>query len=1022
MNCPVLYPWFMRGALLLFAVLLSACSDNRGKIESSWSPPDTLLFAYPYPGQQEVPPSTKIILRFSAPLETDVLDNIDERFLLSDEDSNALGYQYQVVDNGQGLVLTPEPALLPNHRYQLRIGDDGIGSVSTDAFSNFYFDTAGSQTGFANQTGTGPLSLMAVTPLDPVSLLADIDDARVNDMSTLRMVFNRPLDPASAIYGEQVQLINDQQQLVEASLLLQGRYLVLDPHIDLEAVEHTLIIDGIKSRAGEVLDTVERTFTPKTTLPRETTVIKVGTIGDEQSELTAKLTGQPANQAPVDTFLIGDSTVITLDGALAADLAFVPNFPDAVPLRVPAGSVLQASPVDVNILGEVNAGIDTGNVFITLLSDANGFLIENPFSRSQTAPRYALLTMDAAMTAEGGVANAALSQNLLNVQLVGMAIVENGVLVLDAVAIVEPEILGLEQGSAVLSFRLESFAGLRNPPMPETDSRPLVLQSWSPGDEFQPNARPGDAVILNFNKALDPASVFLDGAIRITADGIPVTREQAPMRHDGATVIIEGSWIRHGMDIQIQLSSLLRDMQGNPLSQDETLSLRLDDLFVPGGNPANLRAPLVASVFPGYPCALTGAVLTGPENTWRNGRCTGGQRSDPLIPVAELYKDFGVRIIFNRNIDPASVNSETFYVERRLDNGSWVREPGQITRLPQRIEFHPDTPWQVGALYRHTLRSVASNPNCGTNAICSPDGAPIQTRQISQSSSTAPAPREGGPNMVNHFRVVGDDQRYSLVSLRSLPVVDVNANLVLDPQEQGAVNNNGVIEAPANHLRLRLAGTGGVITNANLGCSIGQNCPEKAFAFVSTGALQAGPREFDPDVEVNRRLLDGNPATDDWITGAVLANVFPTSLTTTSVFLEARALGLITIGLDTGPLVLRLLNEPGSPWITGYITDTEDGPWFSTTFDLLIDAPELEPRLLIELGHDIRSKRVNNVTLEGPLRFVDDGRLILKVSNPDPLRIPANIDLLGIGLASVDLEVPPLAVDLTFTFLPVKDF
>ncbi|MDC1075239.1 hypothetical protein OAQ19_00515, partial [bacterium] len=101
---------------------------------------------------------------------------------------------------------------------------------------------------------------------------------------------------------------------------------------------------------------------------------------------------------------------------------------------------------------------------------------------------------------------------------------------------------------------------------------------------------------------------------------------------------------------------------------------------------------------------------------------------------------------------------------------------------------------------------------------------------------------------------------------------------------------------------------------------------------------------------------------------------------------------------------------------------TEDGPWFSTTFDLLIDAPELEPRLIIELGHDIRSKRVNNVTLEGPLRFVDDGRLILKVSNPDPLTIPANIDLIGIGLASVELEAPPLGVDLTFTFLPVKDF
>jgi hypothetical protein len=263
-----------------------------------------------------------------------------------------------------------------------------------------------------------------------------------------------------------------------------------------------------------------------------------------------------------------------------------------------------------------------------------------------------------------------------------------------------------------------------------------------------------------------------------------------------------------------------------------------------------------------------------------------------------------------------------------------------------------------------------------------------------------------------------------LVGLRVLPVVDVNANMVLDAEEQGAVVlPDNSIDAPANHLRLELKDFGGVITSANLGCSIGQNCPEKRFAFLSSGALAAGPRNFDPDVEVNRRLIDGNPATDNFITGAIRANIYPTTLSTTSVFLEARALFLITIGLDTGPLVLRLVPQgENEPFITGFISDTPDGPWFNATFDILVDAPELEPRLIIELGHDIRSKRVTNVTLEGPLRFVDDGRLILKIRNPDPLLIPANISLLGLGLGNVELEVPALAADLTLTFLPVKNF
>jgi len=276
--------------------------------------------------------------------------------------------------------------------------------------------------------------------------------------------------------------------------------------------------------------------------------------------------------------------------------------------------------------------------------------------------------------------------------------------------------------------------------------------------------------------------------------------------------------------------------------------------------------------------------------------------------------------------------------------------------------------------------------------------------------------------MVRDFVVTGEDDRITRVSLRSLPSADVNTNLSLDSNEQGAVpDGNGGASADANYLKLRLKDVSGVVSEANIGCDIGDDCPEKRFAFVGSGALQAGVSHYVPDVVVNRRLIDSDPTTSNEITGAIIAKVFPTTLSTTSVFLQAKALRLITIPLDTGPLVLRLGYENNQP-ITGYITDTPDGPWFSTTFDLMVDAPELEPRLIIELGHDIRSKQITGVTLEGPLRFVDDGRLVLKVRNPESLIIPANIDLLGIGLAGVELEVPPLGVDLTFTFLPVKDF
>jgi len=1007
-------------------LLLSACGGDKGTINTSWTTPESLIFAYPYPGQQEVPPSTQMVLRFSAPLNETVIEEIDDRLqLVTVAGGNPAMFVHETVDNGRGLLLRPVDELVPNTEYQLQLSEVGLDGIDTGPFNDFRFRTAGAQKGFAGAIGDGDFKLLAATPLDQPALLTDIDDARQpNDMSTLRMAFNRVLDPASVNYGNQVRLENSQGSLIEATLLLQGRYLVLDPRDDLEPTEHTLVLSGLRSREDEELPLLERSFTPVATPPRETVVLKVGTLGEQQPGLASRLTGQRVNEVPVETFVLGNESFTRLEGDLAADLGFVPDFANAVPLRVPAGSVLRGSPVAVNILGQVNAGIETGEVLITLLSDANGYLIANPFSKAKDAPRYALLNMDAAMTAEGGIANAALSQNLLNIQVVGLAIVENGVLVMDAASVVEPEILGLERASGLLSFRLESYVDQRNAPVPPADTRPLELQSWSPGEDFQPNARPGDPVILNFNKPLNAASVFLDGAIEMRVDGTLVPKELAPMRHDGATVIIDGSNLQHNTDIEIVLTSLLRDTQGNPLSQDETLALRFEDLSLPDGSAANLRSP-VAAVFPGFSCALTDALLTGPRPDWRNGRCVGGQNSDPLLHVDSLYKDYPVRVTFNRSIDPVTINDGTFFVERRDLDNNWVPVPGRLDILPQRVQFFPDTPWRIGDLYRYTLRSVPNDADCGVNAICSPDGAPLQTRQISRSSASAPAPREGGPDMVNHFVAADEDDRYTLVGLRVLPVVDVNANMVFDEEEQGVlVLPDNSIEAPPNHLRLELKDFSGVITQANLGCAIGESCPEKRFAFLSSGALAAGPRTFDPNVQVNRRLIDGNPATDNFMSGAIRANVYPTTISTTSVFLQARALAIITIGLDTGPLVLRLIPQGADePFITGFISDTPDGPWFNATFDILVDAPELKPALgPITLGHDIRSKRVRNVTLEGPLRFVDDGRLILKIRNPDPLLIPASINLAGIGLASVQLEVPSLAADLTLTFLPVKDF
>lgn len=1024
--------------------LLSGCGGE-DNISVPWRDPAAVYFAYPYPGQSEVPVTAPLIVYFSEPLDQTSLDNIANTLQLTEAvGEDQVNVTHTVSSDRKSVMLRPLKPLTPALQYRVVGGDlSGVSAgVKTSVFDDFVFTTAGLQVGAKIELGKGFFDLIGVAPLDPIGTLGAMPFV---DFSSFRLAFNYPLDPRSITYGDTIRvekrLSEDTWALLESvGLFHQGRYLTLDPLTDLEAgSEYRLVLDGVVNLFGDTLPLIEREgLVPQNTAPRETAILRVGSLDSVSADVQSKLTGALLNSIPITSFVIGDQSATSLSGDLAANLGFVPNFVDAIPLRVPAGSTLIGTPVEINIVGQTAAGIETGNVIVTLLSDASGYLLPNPFSDANDAPRYAVLTMDAAMTAQGLEANAALSQNLLNIQIVGLAIVEEGVLTIDAVGVVEPEVLGLEKASGLISFRMEAYKDQRNAPQPTNDSSPLQLHSWTPGENYQSNARPGDAIILNFTKPISPDSVLQSGAITIRKNSVVVTDGSMPMRVDGASLIIEGSAIEHNTDYEIQLSSLIKDMQGNLLDQDYFLPIRLDDLYLPSSSETNLRSPMVATLYPGYPCAFRNAVLSGPVEDWRNGRCVGGANSDPLWPIPTINTHYALRVIFSRNIDVDTViEGQTFIVERRdVDGVTWQPVPGNLSLTSQRIEFRPNEAWLANALYRYTLKSNGNHrssvADCGVTAICAPDGAPLQTRQLSQTSQTVPLARGGGPDMVNHF-IPKDDDR-TLVTLRALPTVDVNANLIHEPGQGEAKPLPGPelsseLIAPPNYLRLELASTSGVIKSGNLGCSIGTDCPENRFAFLGVGALQAELRDYDPSIEVTRRLVDGDPNTADVVTGAIRAEVLPSILTTTQVYLEAEAevIITITIGLDTGPLVLRLDYESdaegGVRPITGYITETDSGPWFSTSFDILIDAPELKPAVFgIEVGHDIRSKRIKNVTLEGPLRFIEDGRLLLTVSNPDPLIINAGIRIFDYEVGGVVLEVPPQAVNLTLSFLPVKSF
>src|SRR5699024_12636950 len=105
---------------------------------------------------------------------------------------------------------------------------------------------------------------------------------------------------------------------------------------------------------------------------------------------------------PLAAVLLGAkrSTIQYVD--IFAGLAFLSDFVEVSPLRVPRGSLLLGTNIDVRVAVVVNANGDreltvedaantpgimkTGDVSVSFISDATGYLYSNPYSSDPDAP------------------------------------------------------------------------------------------------------------------------------------------------------------------------------------------------------------------------------------------------------------------------------------------------------------------------------------------------------------------------------------------------------------------------------------------------------------------------------------------------------------------------------------------------------------------------------------------------------------------------------------------------------------
>ncbi len=750
--------------LLSSATLLAACGGDGGDspVDDFGSNPGEsgaqgLLYAYPDNGQGEVPTKAPIALRFTSNVAP---GNVNQSVTLCcDDQGENLDFEVERVDGEpRGVLLTPTDGLAPGTEYTVEINGLRL-SKGTAKDQTLTFTTRTLQEGPKSEVvqevpaGEDEFQLSRTMPngseLEPVM-----------DFSAFRFQFTQPIDRATATYGDgnSVVLRDSEGAVVEAGLLVDGAYMTVDPTDDYltPGETYTLTLGGLESTYGETFAGETLEFTPKDSSPRGEPGFLVQRITQSG---TSRLTGKGINQVPVNGTLLGEDVNVTQAQSelVIAELADVTQYTDVTPIRLPKGTLLEGTPIEmVKIGGEVDAGFGSGDVTMRVLSDATGYLVPNPYTEENPDQlRIVHLFMDVGIATENPKANGGFTQNLLHIHLVGVAEVDpnGGVLNIDATGMVEPDILGQEYGYGLLSFQLQSYKDQTDALLADAraaleDTTPPTLQSWtanqqSPeiptdesGDALSWFQQPGTPITLNFDEPLDPASLKQPGALTVMQDGATL---DINYKVDGAAVVIQPEtglqYLPAGSnpDYTVQLGSQITDLAGNNFVP-ETLTFKLPGEVTTRSIPVDrdgnyaqddvqVTSPMLLSSYPGYPCVIDPQDIQNLDlSTGLVGRCAGGPgdwpneqyplvayQPDDTLPLMSLPANRPIILQFTKRIDPASVELGGSFDIFRVDaagqpiDGETIQ--GSLTVEGQRITFVPDEPWADGEYYSYTLNS-----------------------------------------------------------------------------------------------------------------------------------------------------------------------------------------------------------------------------------------------------------------------------------------------------------------------------
>ncbi|MCK0106972.1 Ig-like domain-containing protein [Marinobacter sp. S0848L] len=1067
---------------LIPAMLLAACggSDEQNIKQSvkDRNQSVSLVYSYPMDGQADVSPKADIVLRFSHAIGDDEATLAQKIQVQSSAGSPA--FAVTKIDGGKSLKLemSEGQTLTSRETYSITFnepllteGGREIDTPNAVGEPGIQFDTRGEFSGVAELAETSDeFGVAWQVPANGTAFEAA-------NFSTFRLALTHPVHPEWQKLGGSIELLDKNGTAVPATVLVKGNRVTVDPCVteDPKACgskddilnagqEYTLKLNNLASlTSGPDGARLSKSFnfTPRATGP--TVLLEQQAVDSNGGNLASVLNGQAINGVVLNSVLQGVTDTSQQTGSLFAELAYAPSFKadEALPLRIPKGSVLESTSLNIKVGGKVQAldakdgsNQETGTIKVTMLSDASGYMAPNPYTDDINAPRHITLFMDVSMNTEEAMPNAALSQDLMGVELRGIALVKDGVLTIDAIGMVEPNLLGQEFTDSTIAFHLQAATDVDSvldaEVLREIDNTAPKLVSWMPGDKDNaiPNTRqsiqrPGDPVILFFDEPLDPASIA--GGVKLYADGQELTLNTAL---DGTALTLnpEGG-LKAGIQYKVSAPGLT-DLAGNLYdSMANDLSFSLDGQR----DVASDAPPIALTTYPGFPCETNHAKLDLENNVL--GECytrgadsteadkdttTGGD----ILPVSEMPADRPIMVVFSQPMNLDSIKlGDTFIVRKVNPDGSRIdgsegEVTGRLEKNSQRIRFYPDKAWEKDAFYQYTLVSKRGSDEV-TNAaysrycnepdptsVCGINNYPLKTDLLEGLNSGGGAGSEPIQSMKIYFKGV-EPQSSVFTALRNLPIRDVNANFKIDGENEPFAhepNGSGGYLPSANAAKL-LTNYGNEKQEARVGCAVDDTdtdkCERNKFIY-QTYALNTEV--------IGSTVIEEGP---DKGKDALKVLLYPTTIVTSSLDVH---LELFSIVSTTGPQVLRMryAQDPEcvasgaecrrDQLIPGYIIEGDKGqPVFKTKVDVFLDAPDLRLKSILTAEHNLFNYEFT-LDLVGDVNFFDDGRMQIEQYNLNIPEIMVKSEVLsGLVKKEIPLIIPERGLYLNFISNPVKD-